>query len=274
VPYFISLICNKNMLSSFKINIKIIAYSFFVLIFFGGAFGLQEVWAGCGGSVDPVCGVARFTCKAGTPDRYSEDGVKSNWYCNGMTVCKSSCKHWGDCPSQVLCSGTLPTYPLIVDSINIGTGSGTVTGSGTYNSGATVTATAFPGADSVFVGWAGDCDPTNGQVKMTSAKKCTAIFNSYVLAVDVCKFPTVTITANPSSIITGSSSALTWSVINATSCTATGETLYWAGSNLATSTGEHTWPTGILNSLGTHTYGITCIGNNGPETATATVTVN
>jgi hypothetical protein len=260
------------MLSFFK---KILFYSFFVFIFFGGVFGLQEVWAGCDRSLNPVCGVVNYTCNPGIPDRYSEDNVKSYWYCNGMTLCESSCKNWGDCPSQVLCSGPLPTYSLIVDNINIGTGSGTVTGSGTYNSGATVTATASPSADSVFVGWAADCN-ANGQVTMTSAKKCTAIFNSYILAIKPCKFPTVTLTANPSSIIAGSSSALTWNVENTTSCTATGAEVLWAGSNLATSTGEHTWPTGILNTLGTHTYGITCTGNNGATTVTAnaTVTVN
>jgi hypothetical protein len=179
------------MLSLFK---KILFYSFFVLIFFGGTFGSQEVLARCW-EVLGLCGVPNYTCTSGTPDRYSENGMQSTWYCNGLTICQSSCKHPGDCPNSTLCTATLP-------------------------------------------------------------------------------YPTVTLTANPISVIAGASSTLTWNVANATSCTATGETLYWAGSNLATSTGEHTWPTGILNSLGTHTYGITCIGNNGPETATATVTVN
>jgi hypothetical protein len=86
--------------------------------------------------------------------------------------------------------------------------------------------------------------------------------------------PVVTISANPPSILAGASSTLTWNVTNATSCTATGAEVLWAGSNLATSTVPHTWPTGILSTVGTHTYGITCIGLGGTASATTTVTVN
>jgi hypothetical protein len=86
--------------------------------------------------------------------------------------------------------------------------------------------------------------------------------------------PTVTLTANPTSILAGASSTLTWNVTNATSCTATGETLYWAGSNLATSTGAHTWSTGILNEGRPYVYGINCSGLGGSASATTTVTVN
>ena len=87
-------------------------------------------------------------------------------------------------------------------------------------------------------------------------------------------FPTVTLSSNPPSILAGASSTLTWNVTNATSCTATGAEVLWAGSNLATSTVPHTWPTGILSTVGTHTYGITCIGPGGTASATTTVDVN
>jgi hypothetical protein len=85
--------------------------------------------------------------------------------------------------------------------------------------------------------------------------------------------PTVTLFSNPSSILVGTSSDLTWNVTKATSCLSTGTETLWAGSTtLATSTGS--WPTGIFNTVGTHTYGITCIGLGGTASATTTVTVN
>ena len=75
------------------------------------------------------------------------------------------------------------TYTLTINKA--GTGSGTVTGAGTYNSGIVVTATATPAVGSTFSGWSGDCN-SSGQVTMNSAKTCTATFilATYVLAVN------------------------------------------------------------------------------------------
>jgi hypothetical protein len=92
------------------------------------------------------------------------------------------------------------------------------------------------------------------------------------VTVGAAPIPTVTLSSNPPSILAGASSTLTWNVTNATSCTATGETLYWAGSNLATSTGAHTWDTGILNEVRPYIYGMTCVGLGGSASATTTVT--
>jgi len=76
--------------------------------------------------------------------------------------------------------------------------------------------------------------------------------------------PTVTISANPSTITTGSSAALTWSSTNATSCTASGG---WSGSK-ATSGTQSVSPTA------TTSYTLTCAGAGGSANNAASVIVN
>ncbi|NTW14231.1 MAG: polysaccharide deacetylase family protein [Candidatus Moranbacteria bacterium] len=75
--------------------------------------------------------------------------------------------------------------------------------------------------------------------------------------------PTLTLSANPTSIVSGSSSALTWSTTDATTCSATGG---WT-SLTATSGSVSVTPTS------TTTYSMTCTGAGGSVTKTATVTV-
>ena len=76
--------------------------------------------------------------------------------------------------------------------------------------------------------------------------------------------PTVTISANPTSVSSGGSSTLTWSSTNATSCTASGG---WSGSK-ATSGSQS-----ITNITSTATYTLTCTGTGGSGSNSATVTV-
>jgi hypothetical protein len=75
--------------------------------------------------------------------------------------------------------------------------------------------------------------------------------------------PTLSLTANPTSISSGSSSTLSWSSTNATSCTASGA---WSGSK-ATSGTQSVSPTS------TSTYNLACTGSGGTANASATVTV-
>ena len=79
--------------------------------------------------------------------------------------------------------------------------------------------------------------------------------------------PTVTISASPSTVPYNSSSTITWTSNNATSCTASGGTNGWAGSkNLS-----GTFYTGALTN--TTTYYITCTNSSGSASDSTTVTV-
>jgi len=78
--------------------------------------------------------------------------------------------------------------------------------------------------------------------------------------------PTVTIAANPTSITEGATTTLTWSSVNATSCTASGS---WSGSEATSGTVTET-----PSSAGTATYTLSCTGKGGSANASATVTVS
>lgn len=75
--------------------------------------------------------------------------------------------------------------------------------------------------------------------------------------------PTVFLSASPTSIVSGSSSTLTWSSTNATSCTASDA---WTGTR-ATSGTEFVSPTSAS------TYTLTCVGAGGSANQIVTVTV-
>ena len=76
--------------------------------------------------------------------------------------------------------------------------------------------------------------------------------------------PTVSLSASPASIASGSSSTLTWNSTNATSCTASGD---WSGSKATSGTQS----TGALT--GNKSYTLACIGDGGSVTRSVTVTV-
>lgn len=76
--------------------------------------------------------------------------------------------------------------------------------------------------------------------------------------------PTLTLNANPGTVLSGASSTLTWSSAYATSCNATGA---WTGSR---NTGG-SQSTGALNASATYT--LTCSGAGGQVTRSAIVTV-
>jgi hypothetical protein len=74
----------------------------------------------------------------------------------------------------------------------------------------------------------------------------------------------VTLTASPTSVTVGSSSALTWSSTNATACTASGG---WTGAEPTSGTLSET-----PGAAGSATYTLTCTGTGGSATASATIT--
>ncbi|MFZ2886795.1 MAG: polysaccharide deacetylase family protein [Minisyncoccia bacterium] len=76
--------------------------------------------------------------------------------------------------------------------------------------------------------------------------------------------PTLTLSANPTTITTGQSSTLTWSTTNATSCTAFGG---WTGTK-ATSGSQAVTPTANT------TYSLSCSGASGTTPAQQSVTVS
>ncbi len=76
--------------------------------------------------------------------------------------------------------------------------------------------------------------------------------------------PTVTLTASPSNISYASSSTLSWSTANVTSCSASGG---WNGSRPV----NGSQPTGSLTS--SQTYTLTCTGPGGTRSSSATITV-
>jgi hypothetical protein len=73
--------------------------------------------------------------------------------------------------------------------------------------------------------------------------------------------PTVALSANPTSIIAGKSSTLSWNSTNATACNSSG----FAASGISGSA--------VVSPNTTTSYSITCSGNGGSTTSTASVTV-
>jgi len=70
---------------------------------------------------------------------------------------------------------TATTFALSINTS--GTGSGVVSGNGTYDSGSVVTLINTPDISSDFIGWTGDADCSDGLVTMNSDVSCTAVFN-------------------------------------------------------------------------------------------------
>ncbi len=116
-------------------------------------------------------------------------------------------------PLQTSCA-TAATFTLTVTKA--GTGTGTVTSnpagincgadcSEPYNSGTVVTLTATAASGSVFAGWSGDADCSDGVVTMNANMTCTAFFNiqTFTLTVTKAGSGTGTVTSSPAGINCG-----------------------------------------------------------------------
>jgi hypothetical protein len=151
-----------------------------------------------------------------TADAGSVFGGWSGGGCTGTGTCSINMNQ-ATTVNATFNSQQSSTYTLTVTKA--GTGSGTVTSntggiscgtacSAPYSSGTSVTLTAVPDAGSVFSGWSGDADCSDGQVTMSSNKSCTATFNtqqpgSYTL--------NITNAGNGSVKVNGDSHSLPWS---------------------------------------------------------------
>jgi len=153
--------------------------------------------------------------------------------------------------SSEMCAPARPivqTFGLSVTKA--GTGNGTVlsspagincgsTCSGTFSSGTSVTLTATPAAGSIFAGWTGNADCSDGSVTLNASKSCTATFNlqppqTFGLSVVKAGTGTGTVTSSPAGINCGSTCSGTFSSGTSVTLTATPA----AGSTFAGWTGN------------------------------------
>lgn len=102
--------------------------------------------------------------------------------------------------------------------------------------------------------FAGSLDDIRVYSRVLSATEISGLYNGTA---------TATLTVNPTTIVVGQSSALTWSSTNASSCT---------GTNF--STGSSTSGTVTVFPTTTTTYSVTCTGTSGTVSASGTVAVS
>ena len=104
-----------------------------------------------------------------------------------------------------------PTY-YTLSVYKTGTGTGSVSGDGSYLSGEIATAYATPNSNSTFSGWTGGCN-SYGDVTMTYNRSCTANFTL------IPPKPIVTVTAEPNIVGYGGISNIGWTSTGAAYCT-------------------------------------------------------
>jgi hypothetical protein len=137
------------------------------------------------------------------------------------------------------CTATFNLQTFGLSVTKAGTGSGTVTSSPagincgstcseTFNSGTVVVLTATAAAGSVFAGWSGNADCTDGSVTMNASKSCTATFNlqppqtvTFILSVVKAGTGDGTVTSSPAGINCGSTCSGTFNSGTVVALTAT-----------------------------------------------------
>jgi hypothetical protein len=163
---------------------------------------------------------------------------------------------------------TPQTYTLDVTVIksltSTGTGDGTVTSTPTgincgsdcsesYTSGTSVTLTATPASGSIFAGWSGDADCSDGSVTMNASKSCAATFNLQpfqIFSLSVVKASTGagTVTSSPAGINCGGTCTGTYNdgTIVALTATADAGSTFTGWSGTGCSTGSVTLNTDVV----------------------------
>jgi len=113
--------------------------------------------------------------------------------------------------------------------------------------------------------------PSSGDVFITTSSKNYSVTSGGTTPPPANSVTIRGFAASPSSITVGQSTSISWSTLNATSCTATGGTGGWAGSAISPlSSGAKSI---AISASGSYTFGLTCNGTNGPVKGTALVTV-
>ncbi len=127
-----------------------------------------------------------------------------------------------------------------------------------------VNQTTHPGANAV-VGGGSSLAVGSNTVTVTVTSADGSVAKTYLVTVNRSAPTTASISASPASLITGSSSTLSWSSSNASGCAASGN---WSGGQNPSGSAS----TGVLNAAGTYTYTISCTGPGGSANASTTVT--
>ncbi|MCR4330445.1 MAG: carbohydrate-binding protein [Patescibacteria group bacterium] len=158
--------------------------------------------------------------------------------------------------ARVASNGAGGTFHVEMDDTDI-TGSMTVPDTGDWQSWTTITSPSFSlTAGSHILRLAME----------TSSAVTQSIANFNFLTIRVpgsAPAPTLTLSANPTNVSSGSQSTLTWSTTNATSCTASGG---WSGTKATNSTSS-------ITPDQTTTYTLACTGTGGSVTKSVTVSV-
>ncbi len=158
-----------------------------------------------------------------------------------------------------------PTVTIAANPSSIDLGSSTTLTWSSTNAGSCSASGAWHGAQPPS-GTTGETPTVTGTNSYTLTCNGPGGTASNTASVNVIAPPTVTISASPASIALGSTSTLTWSSTNATSCTASGA---WTGSE-ATSGSLSVKP----SATGTSSYMLTCTGAGGSASNSASVTVS
>ena len=214
-------------------------------------------------------GIDTFTYTADTSNFYNEP---NNFPGDIDTIWVNTADHWDDIqssPSSAIATYVVNHNPPSTYTVSTG-GSGCTASpdSQTVNSGDSASVTFTPN-DGYTIN-SNDVSDTcgGGSFDSSSGTYTTGAISNDCEIDAVCEppvqtLPTVTLTANPSTIQSGGSSALVWqSSTDADSCNTDG----WA-SNIMTNGSQTVSPTT------TTTYNITCTNSSGQATASATVTV-
>jgi hypothetical protein len=162
------------------------------------------------------------------------------------------------------CTTPAPTISFSANPTSVVSGNGSTLNWSTTNASACTSSGSWTGSRAT----AGNFSTGNLTASQTYTLTCTgpggSANQSVTVTVTPPPAPTVTLTANPTSVLSGNPSTLTWSSTNATSCTANGS---WSGSRPTSGNAS----TG--NLIANQSYTLSCSGPGGNASASVTVTI-